>query len=66
MIDRKKLDDIILMDGGNNWWKPRLFEERTMSLLPKELEVLSIPPTEAENYNCFIYALGLPTEIADL
>ena len=59
---RKNLDKIIHSNGGNNWWKPELFETNTLKLLPKELRVLSAPPLAVENYNCFIYALGLHTD----
>ncbi|HTH93269.1 MAG TPA: hypothetical protein VL576_02205 [Candidatus Paceibacterota bacterium] len=59
MIDREMLDKIILTDEGNNWWKPELFIKNTLPLLPKELEVLANPLPYDENYNCFIYALGL-------
>ena len=59
MIDRKELDTIIKNNGGNNWWKPDLFKEYTLKLLPKELEVIENPPESANNYNCFIHALGL-------
>lgn len=56
---RKLLDKIILTDGGDNWWKPKLFELNTLDKLPKELEIIKSPPSEDKNYNCFIYALGL-------
>ncbi len=59
MIDREKLDKIIRTDAGNNWWKPALFIINTLPNLPQELEILANPPAEEENYNCFIYALGL-------
>lgn len=59
MIDREHLDKIIKSDGGNNWWKPKLFKEKTLPILPKDLEILAIPPSETENHNCFIYAFGL-------
>ncbi|MBU1046383.1 hypothetical protein KKH36_01210 [Patescibacteria group bacterium] len=56
---RKKLDEIILVDGGDNWWKPELFIKNTLNILPKEIEVLENPPEYDNNYNCFLYALGL-------
>ena len=56
---RKLLDKIINTDGGNNWWKPDLFLKNTLSLLPKEIEILKNPPKQEDNYNCFMYALGL-------
>ncbi len=60
---RKLLDKIIRIDGGNNWWKPKLFNSRTLNKLPKELEILKPPPDEHKNYNCFIYALGLANNL---
>jgi len=59
---RKKLDKIIHINGGNNWWKPKLFEVNTKDILPKELEILRNPPEQNDNHNCFIYALGLADE----
>lgn len=59
---RKLLDKIIHTDGGDNWWKPKLFELKTLNKLPKELEIIKTPPSEHKNYNCFIYALGLDTD----
>ena len=56
---RKLLDRIIHADGGNNWWKPDLFIKNTFSILPRELKILKNPPKQEDNYNCFIYALGL-------
>lgn len=56
---RKLLDKIIHANGGNNWWKPDLFLKNTLSILPKKLEILKNPPSQKDNYNCFIYALGL-------
>ncbi len=59
MIDRNKLDKIILKNNTNDWWQPKLFVENTLHLLPYELEIVKYPPKENWNYNCFIYALGL-------
>lgn len=59
MIDRGKLDEIILKNETNDWWRPEQFVKNTKYLLPKELEILADPPAETANYNCFIYALGL-------
>jgi len=56
---RKQLDKIIHTNGGDNWWKPELFKKHTQDILPKELEILKTPPNTDENYNCFIYVLGL-------
>ena len=53
------LDKIINADGGNNWWKLDLFIKNTLGILPKEIEILKNPPKKEDNYNCFIYALGL-------
>lgn len=59
---RKLLDEIIHSDRGNNWWKPDLFLENTLSKLPKELEILENPPRQDTNYNCFIHVLGLSND----
>ncbi len=59
---RKELDEIIHTNGGDNWWKPELFEKYTHNILPKELEVLKTPPNAGENYNCFIYVLGFAND----
>ena len=56
---RKKLDEIIHKDNGNNWWKPCLFKKHTQKIIPKELKILEPPPSSNENYNCFIHILGL-------
>jgi hypothetical protein len=50
------------MNGGDNWWKPELFRKYTQDILPKELEILKTPPNAYENYNCFIYVLGLAND----
>lgn len=59
MVDRKKLDEIIMKNETNDWWQSELFVKNTKQLLPPELEILSDPPSENQNYNCFIYALDL-------
>lgn len=59
MIDRKQLVEIIMKNDTKDWWQPDLFVQNTKHLLPPELEILENPPSEEENYNCFIYALGL-------
>ncbi|MEK7615475.1 MAG: hypothetical protein AAB431_03780 [Patescibacteria group bacterium] len=56
---RKKLDEFLSQENEQNWWKPELFEASVRDQLPKELEILSPPPAEQNNYNCFVYALGL-------
>ena len=59
MVNRKELDEIILKNDANDWWQPELFEKNTKHLLPSELEILENPPSENQNYNCFLYVLGL-------
>jgi len=59
MFDRKKIGEIICLDNGENWWKPDLFFRHTLPVLPNELEVVLTPPDYEDNYNCFIYILGL-------
>jgi hypothetical protein len=62
MSIRKNLDSIINEDGGRNWWNPGLFAERIAPNFPHELKVLKPPPKKDENYNCFIYILGLSND----
>lgn len=64
MVDRKQLDEIIQKNATNDWWKPKLFEQNTRHLIPAELTILTGPPPENRNYNCFIYAFGLQEESA--
>lgn len=59
MIDRKQLDEVIMKNDTNDWWQPDLFVQNTKHLLPSELEILSNPPEESINHNCFIHAFGL-------
>ena len=59
---REKLDKIINANGRKNWWQPDLFRAKILPLLPKKLEILEFPPSENNNYNCFIYILGLSEE----
>ena len=59
MVDRKKLDAIILKNDTNDWWQPELFTSNTRHLLPSELEILKNPPEESDNHNCFVYVFGL-------
>jgi len=59
MVDRKKLDEIILKNNTLDWWRPELFQKNTRHLLPPELEILANPPEEENNYNCFLFVLGL-------
>lgn len=57
---RKYLDDIIHEQSPvENWYVPELFEKFTKGRLPPELTLITPPPREEENYNCYIYALGL-------
>lgn len=56
---RKNLDEIIHTNGGDNWWRPELFLKYTKNKLPTKIEVLENPQKYNDNYNCFIYALGL-------
>jgi len=62
MIDRHTLTDIIEKEDGINWWKPELFSKNVLPLLPKELEIVKLPPQEKDNYNCFVFAFGLEND----
>lgn len=59
MVDRNALDALIATNDYKNWWQPDLFKLHTKDKLPPELEILANPLPEDENYNCFVYALGL-------
>ena len=61
---RKLLDKIIHANGGYNWWKLDLFIKNTLSILPKKIRILKNPPKQENNYNCFIYVLGLDNDKA--
>ncbi len=56
---RKLLDKIINANSGYNWWKLDLFIKNTLNILPREIKILKNPPKKENNYNCFMYALGL-------
>lgn len=56
---RTKLDAIVSEENAENWWKPELFEKNTLPILPPELTIIESVPSEEQNYNCFVYVLGL-------
>jgi hypothetical protein len=56
---RTELDEIVSEENAENWWKPELFEKNTLPILPPELEIMAGVPAEEQNYNCFVYVLGL-------
>ena len=58
MLDRVKLDEIILKNDVKDWWIPELFIQNTKPIFPSELEILADPPEESRNHTCFAYALG--------
>ncbi len=61
-FDREQLTNIIEENDGLNWWKPSEFEIHIRERLPKELELVSPPPAYSDNYNCFVFALGLQND----
>lgn len=63
MLDREKLDEIILKNDVKDWWIPDLFVQNTKLILPTELEILADPPEETKNHNCFAYALGFSEKL---
>jgi len=63
MLDRAKLDEIILNNDVKDWWIPDLFVQNTKPVLPLELEILADPPPESKNHNCFAYALGFADKL---
>lgn len=57
---RKLLDSFLEKDGGDNWWIRERFMKHVLPFMPQEIKVVSLPPEkEEENFNCFIFALGL-------
>jgi hypothetical protein len=63
MVDRNKLDEIILKNEVKDWWIPELFIKNTKPIFPVELEILRDPPEEVKNHNCFAYALGFANKL---
>ncbi len=57
--DRQNLTALIEANGGADWWDPQEFQASVRAKLPTQLQILSVPPSPASNYNCFVYALGL-------
>jgi len=58
-ITRKKLGELVSDKNADNWWRPELFEKYTHPQIPVALEIVASPPAEEQNYNCFVYVLGL-------
>lgn len=56
---RKQLDNVLTLENEENWYIPDLFAQHTAPLLPPQLDIVAPPPEENQNYNCFIYVLGL-------
>ncbi len=56
---RAKLGKLVSLENEENWWRTELFGTNIRSLIPPELEILATPPSEEQNYNCFVHALGL-------
>ena len=56
---RELLGKLVSSENEDNWWRQELFEKYTRSKIPAGLEILSPPPSEEQNYNCFVYVLGL-------
>ena len=63
MLDREKLDEIILKNDVKDWWIPELFVQNTKPIFPPELEIINDPPEESKNHNCFAYALGFADKL---
>lgn len=57
--ERKQLTKIIEAEEGKRWWQSDEFETHIRAQLPTELRIVSVPPSPAANFNCFVYALGL-------
>lgn len=39
-----------------------MFEKFTRAQIPSALEIVAPPPAEEQNYNCFVYVLGLQND----
>jgi hypothetical protein len=61
-MSREKLTEIIEANDGCAWWVPEAFEKKIRPQLPPELKILEAPPIAEENYNCFVFALGLEND----
>lgn len=59
---REKLLQLIEAEGDKNWWNPEEFKEHVRAQLPIELNIVSVPPSPAANFNCFVYAFGLEND----
>lgn len=59
---RKILGKLVSSENEDNWWRQDLFEKYTRPQIPSELSIISSPPPEKENYNCFVYVLGLQSD----
>ena len=59
---RRKLGKLVSSEDEENWWRRELFEKNTRAQIPSELEIITSPPTEEANYNCFVYVLGLQND----
>ena len=58
-VDREKLDALMYQNDSLDWWQPARFREHIKPQLPSDIEIIADPPPASENYNCFLYALGL-------
>ena len=59
---RTKLGKLVSSENEENWWRTELFEKNTRTQIPPELEIITSPPEEEQNYNCFVYVLGLQND----
>lgn len=56
---RQYLGELVSPQNAKEWYTPILFEAHTLSKIPKEITIVSLPPEEEQNYNCFIFMFGL-------
>lgn len=59
---RKKLGKVVIPENAEKWSQADLFEKYIRRSLPKELEVIYLPPVKEKNYNCFVYVLNLQND----
>ena len=61
---RKVLAGIVTNEHEAWWCNPHLFREKIEPIFPKEVEIIALPPKDAERqFNCFIYAFGLENDL---
>jgi hypothetical protein len=61
-ISRRGLSNLVAKTGTRGrraWFTPGLFDQVVRSQLPAAIEIVEAPLPAKQNYNCFLFALGL-------